>query len=1025
MHVGVTYIVSFEITNPGFASYTAPGYSTINPNFKLVTIPDIKIAASGTARFDLTTMDLLNQVLLGRLCLPCVALLAGEINRFTITIQFNINIAKGSSILISGIKDAKPDDLVPIEPYSMAMMFSYNGVQGYGGYSPDVVTFELYDQPLLAGKTYNFSFTLTNSLFDQTESTVTIAVTGGTPNINFSPLPLERSNLSIGGIYHGANPPLVVRPSFIKRDMYQATPIASVANVLYVKLQVNVPFGGQNASITIRGLSNAIYADIIDLQPIDGSDGIGTVSAVPYFQYDGQVGKGKKSSGEGMILNFVDNSSFVLNVIYSFKFNIFNPSAGQDSPNISISGIGFANYSIIRYRDQIMSPGPRNTAPLLIADFTYAFISQSTPSQISKNQITLLFSTRADLVTYTRITLTGLIGSRTPFAELSITADDVFNPKGLWSPENGEIVINVVKTSEARKVYSIVFEIENENYGQDSPNIYIYTSIFVIAKTSVQKASGNYAPMLIADFLVKTIYQQTVSPLASNEISVILSTRASLIANSTRVTISGLTGLEPVLATQMLYYPTMASSAFGNIAEWEYYSGSLILTVSKDTAPKTNYTLSIKVINPQRAQVSPVVQISSSGILITITEMSRGLGNAAPLLIAGFQNLLVSQSTPSVFAKNTLTFSLKPNCEITAPAQITISALNGIIVTNEYWAVSSANSINPFSTTARWMNGGFLVVSLLQSVLADVWYTFRVDVVNSGVSQDAQSLKIAVTGVVNVTQVNVPQALGNNAPLLIAGFVYKWIGQSTTYKSALNAISVTIAMRMSLDLFSQVVIEGLKDTLQTSTDLLEITVYGDDAPFQQYGSFDQTSGRLTIRMRSPSTANATYILSFYLANPHIFQPSANVTIRTTRIVTTNDTMDYSLGANAPLYVFTPEEASSRCANLQSWQQISLSKFSARRGLAVIVQSPMQILYPSNSTLFDFAAFRKEDANLILYLDGNSRILAGIPYVFSFRFRNLASSQEGQTLYISSSGSATIAPQKMTSDQVTKLPVLGS
>jgi hypothetical protein len=134
-------------------------------------------------------------------------------------------------------------------------------------------------------------------------------------------------------------------------------------------------------------------------------------------------------------------------------------------------------------------PENGNAAPLLVADFTQKFISQSTPNQAHINTLSLTIATRASLFsrpTYkTKISISGLRGSVTPSAELPIhgSGSSVFGETGDWtnSVSGGKLVLTVKVDTVAKYAYVVKINVTNPSHGQDSPQIEIEASGIMIA----------------------------------------------------------------------------------------------------------------------------------------------------------------------------------------------------------------------------------------------------------------------------------------------------------------------------------------------------------------------------------------------------------------------------------------------------------------------------------------------------------------------------------------------------------------
>ena len=134
---------------------------------------------------------------------------------------------------------------------------------------------------------------------------------------------------------------------------------------------------------------------------------------------------------ETLTLTMRKGMTFRMHTTYRFAFTVINPELGQDAPNVTISGKGTATFlpSVMTHHCDIDSSCDflnGNAAALVIADFTEAFISQSTPSQGFINTISITTATRVVLLPLdnsrpvaserpaSTVIVSGLRGSATP-----------------------------------------------------------------------------------------------------------------------------------------------------------------------------------------------------------------------------------------------------------------------------------------------------------------------------------------------------------------------------------------------------------------------------------------------------------------------------------------------------------------------------------------------------------------------------------------------------------------------------------
>ena len=118
------------------------------------------------------------------------------------------------------------------------------------------------------------------------------------------------------------------------------------------------------------------------------------------------------------------------------------------------------------------------------------------------------------------------------------------------------------------------------------------------------------------------------------------------------------------------------ANAFGASAAWNQSTGTVATAQQPNsTVPAgTMCYLEFNLSNPLPSQFSPNVLISSLGIVVSPIPMTKGALNAAPLLIAGFQNTsVVSGSNTGQGAQTTITVQLLPIASLFAGELLTFT----------------------------------------------------------------------------------------------------------------------------------------------------------------------------------------------------------------------------------------------------------------------------------------------------------------------------------------------------------------
>jgi hypothetical protein len=744
---------------------------------------------------------------------------------------------------------------------------------------------------------------------------------------------------------------------------------------------------------------------------------------------------------------------------YKFSFSFTNPEFGQDARNVSISGNGTATFAPEIMHNSLLVNG--NAAPLLIADFTQKFISQLTPSQTLNNTISITIATRASLLALDNsrpvseraasvVVISGLLGSRTPSSTIQIigSGTEVFGGTAVWSGNElgGKLSLTVLTDTVANVAYIVQFNLTNPSTGQESPPVEIHCTGITIKSVNMTKAPDNKAPLLIAGFVATSIAQHTPAQGAMNLLTITLSTRCNLPIN-TRVTISGMKGGAPSSSALNISYISAGAHVFGRIAHWDFAAGSLVFVTAADTAAHERYVLGVTVRNRDKPQFAPRLQIATGPELIIVQNegsLQRAVGNSAPLLIAGFTIAFLRQTNASASAYNELhvkiasyshmpvvnpVLRLYPHESVT---RITLSGLAGVRSASSSTMpllepfVNKMRGINTFfNSTADWnATENELIISIVTHLNANTTYEIIIPILNSFTGQLSPPIRISCREL-GINPVPVIKGSANAAPLLIAGFIHKGVGQSSGHRGRLNEISVTISTTVSLQAGSNVILSisalaafaGYRPAL---SHLSPWNVFSSNASFIATSPFPKKSltspGILTLTVAVSSLPQTLYVLRFNVTNSPEFQPSEHIKISSSDPYIPFENMKRAAGAGAPLSVTVPATTSRKCSNLSSWKQLTSSAaFSARRGMAHVSRGALTLADPSELQdalkVFGEEATWRQDATVILAIQGHATMSRNTTYTLILPIINPETAPPLLSdLRISAFGSAVIEEQ---------------
>ena len=660
--------------------------------------------------------------------------------------------------------------------------------------------------PLHNDRVYQFTFNVTNPFEAQLPAQVYISSSG-----------VETTEVEIPGA-QGIHAPLVVLVQMSTKFAWQSTPSANARNTITVTLASTYGMVFEpDMQITIKGLTGSATPSATNV-PISCNETFPCA-----MDWDQTLGQAIITTSATISVGGLE--PFIL------SFNVTNPAIHQESPAISIK------------IDRILSDWTeldksddhgKIHAPLQIAGFTSVFLNQTTASQLAVNTLNLRFSLQTNLYSGTRILLSGLQGVTTPSGDIEVVCEgkplngtDVvdagtfFRSPASWNQSTEVLTIDVISETPSDHTYTISFNVDNPGFvGQDGPTDISIRSDGEIVMTNrhCKGGPGSAQPLLIADFIVKKVSQQSASVNAENVISVTFSTRASLIPGS-EITLRGLTrttnpfdGYIPIDTDDIAHLDQNAL--------WSRDAGELVVSVMQSTVARREYVFSFVLTNPEDGQDSPIINISSSGIRIMPIAVESAYGNYAPLLIARFVVANISQSAPGQDVDNTFIVWLSTNVDIygACPAQplipgqcssIRLTGLGGAttLSTDDLGIFSREGKL---SNSSRWMKESTSIDVKFKSDLEQrrlLYFQFTLH--NPPTFNDAQDVYVQLQGSIQSKTYLMDPGQGAKAPLLVIGLLQKDIRQSTPSVRAQNTITIVVKSTFSLPANMLLTVTGL------------------------------------------------------------------------------------------------------------------------------------------------------------------------------------------------------------------------
>jgi ABC-type xylose transport system permease subunit len=940
------YTFAFVVTNPA----DAPAAATPN------------IAASGTATFN-AAMTQPNSALLGVIngANPLIIVVptfgvksirqstpvAGAANTMTVTLTANVNLEPTSVVTITGLTGAVATGPITLAGTD-AGRFSDGTTPSRGVWDNTAKKLTLTvhtGQTLTAATPYTFAFVVTNPGAAQDAATPNIAASG-TATFNAA---MTQPNSALLGVINGANPLIIVVPTFSVKSIQQSTPVAGAANTMTVTLTANVNLEPTSV-VTITGLTGAVATGPITLAGTDAgrfSDGTTPSRGV----WDNTAKK--------LTLTVQTGQTLTAATPYTFAFVVTNPGAAQDAATPSIAASGTATFDAAA----MTKPGTalfglaNGYDPLLVVSalptFRVATIQQSTPVVNAANTMTVTLTANVDLGVGSLVTITGLTGAVAtgPITLAGTDAGRFSNgataSRGAW--DNTEKKLTLTVHTDLALVsgtpYTFTFPVTNPGAAQSSPAVSVSATIGGSAKSAVAMTkpgtalfglANGYDPLLVVSalptFRVATIQQSTPVVNAANTMTVTLTANVDLGVGSL-VTITGLTG---AVATGPITLAGTDAGRFSNGATssrgaWDDTTKKLTLTVHTDLAlvSGTPYTFTFPVTNPGAAQESPAVSVSATigGDLKSAVAMTKpgtalfGLANGYdPLLVVSalptFRVATIQQSTPVVNAANTMTVTLTANVDLGVGSLVTITGLTGVGATGPItlagtdagrFSVGTTPSRGAWDDTTKKLT---LTVHTDLALVSGTPYTFTFTVTNPDAAQSSPAVSVSATiggsakSAVAMTKPGTALFGVANGydPLLVVVPTFRTanIGQSTPLAGAANTITVTIVTDVNLlhSGTSVVTITGLTGASATTGAIALIDKGNDgetvfwDGTTQGKGAWDDSQKKLTLTVFTGQTLTAAtpYTFAFVVTNPADAPAAATPNIAASGTATFNAAM---------------------------------------------------------------------------------------------------------------------------------------
>lgn len=670
--------------------------------------------------------------------------------------------------------------------------------------------------------------------------------------------------------------PLFVRSGAIKAKICQATPWPGAENTLTVTLSANIPLRTAcKSAIVISNLDQACMEGVADFTAdgntypsacysagtlalnsaaatnvaITGATAIDKFTNPAGWSYDYDAAR--QVHGGKLTLTIKQDTVVDEEYVVSFKF--MNPSFGQASPPIRISGTGIPVAGILpekctAFGDKSVlntctgtplscNVEDSDAAPLNVRppEFLENQIGQSRPYPcVIDNVIKVTLRANVGMPVNAAITLTNLDGIDLDSRYLGVT----LLTDGIISEATASN--QLVGPGDAATAYTAPAGSGAWDYE--------------LKKLTLQ-ISGAAIPAF-----KRFVFQFTVKNPCCNMPSPPVCVKVNRItAPCNNCTAVGRCGTCASIPRQMLdrdFYTVFASGSDGG-----YYNYNNTV-YNKDTA---------------------------------ITYGKADLGDAYPLLTykPGFIPLkkAIGQSSPFPSVNNTITVTIATKTPLTVGATLTISGLSGTasnsrpdLPIQDAGTAEGQSATTVFGSSGEWKNSGTLTLTVTSESIAGVQYVFSFKLTNPSCNMDFKTVTATATcckqgsclpySLILDPEVNKTSTchsqVGDTRPLQVIkpSFVTRNIWQSNPFPCQNNTISLELDTNVDLLPRTRITVLGLTGS-DTPTSTLPVEVCGT----QENGTWTRSTGVLIFQLTSLQAACSACRVTFQLKNKCCCQPS--------------------------------------------------------------------------------------------------------------------------------------------------------
>jgi len=561
-----------------------------------------------------------------------------------------------------------------------------------------------------------------------------------------------------------------------------------------------------------------------------------------------------------------------------------------------------------------------DVAPLHVrgfADFETFKIGGSSSKPGHSNVLCVTLSANVPLVASlpVKVTVSGLLGANASSGALVLNSTQTSSKHfdSVWDNVEKRMVFTVIDDTVAGVEYSICGIVTNPRCAQRTQPVLIEASGIVIQPTA--PSSVGAILMVEEAKITETSIQQLDSTAGGpNELTIRFTSTVNLAqtaGKASSIIVRGLRGV--VLPTGTVSIGGSSSTMFSACKRLDGNEGCNASTGiwgdSRDTLTlylvssltamdavevKFNFTnsetsqdglcsIAIEIHAEELGcQIAPAPIMSASELRGTTKEALRIHGQSGNAIC--FPVKMVSQSTSSPGATNTITLSLRPPVSVSADHVIVIAGLIGATTPDAMLRLLNSSSV--FRPRARWSaDTGTLTLALNgQNLSSSHVTTVTFDLANPHYPQESPALiTVSVPGHMEIDKCAMDTGTGEAAPLEVVSpqFTVRTVQHNSTIMGGANLITVSLRPNVVLSKTrkSVIVLQGLFGSRTADALSLPLTiVHGQGLALE--ASWRQSTGSLSIQVVGEIETTKDTVFSFVLHNGWVAvsqQISANST----------------------------------------------------------------------------------------------------------------------------------------------------